>query len=434
MILKRSLPDQFAIFAFIWSAATISHQFYYGLIFSSNLDSLLTLLAFITILQPFRYKLFLIQVFVQVITIFNQLPYVFNHWFLAFFVSIIIVLSYLKLIYTNRSFSTTSDELYTQFAPALRIVLLIVYFSAFFHKLNADYFSIDVSCGVMMYSRLWGIFNFLPKSTAIQYISIYLSLIIEIGIPILLLFRSTRIFGVLLGLYTHLIMGFIGYINFSIIMFALLVLYLPGNYFLIEKSIKDEEQNRFNKSIEVLKFFLYSLSLIFVIFYIFNRFGYILDQIKINKSIAKVNFSLFGFLIIITFLYFLKSKSYLWSKSFYKINFLQAFILLLFMLNTASPYLGFKTQNVFSMYSNLSTENYSSNHLLVKNGSLFGKFQNDLVIIGKTNIDKLKQHKIMVYEQMKNYVYEEFRKGKGNYEVLYIRNGKQINLKKEDFF
>ena len=104
------------------------------------------------------------------------------------------------------------------------------------------------------------------------------------------------------------------------------------------------------------------------------------------------------------------------------------------MLNTASPYLGFKTQNVFSMYSNLSTENYSSNHLLVKNGSLFGKFQNDLVIIGKTNIDKLKQHKIMVYEQMKNYVYEEFRKGKGNYEVLYIRNGKQINLKKEDFF
>jgi len=84
MVLKKSLPDQFTIFAFIWSAATISHQFYYGLIFSSNLDSLLTLLAFITILQPFRYKLFLIQVFVQVVTIFNQLPYVFNHWFLSF--------------------------------------------------------------------------------------------------------------------------------------------------------------------------------------------------------------------------------------------------------------------------------------------------------------------------------------------------------------
>ena len=42
-------------------------------------------------------------------------------------------------------------------------------------------------------------------------------------------------------------------------MFALLVLYLPGNYFLIEKSIKDEEQNRlateYKKDLEMSKRF-----------------------------------------------------------------------------------------------------------------------------------------------------------------------------------
>jgi hypothetical protein len=63
----------------------------------------------------------------------------------------------------------------------------------------------------------------------------------------------------------------------------------------------------------------------------------------------------------------------------------------LFFLNGASPYLGFKTESSMAMYSNLRTEG-TSNHLFVPEGSQLTKLQTP-VRIARTNIQSLKRYR-----------------------------------------
>src|SRR5262249_50251754 len=55
----------------------------------------------------------------------------------------------------------------------------------------------------------------------------------------------------------------------------------------------------------------------------------------------------------------------------------------------ATPYLGLRTTGNFTMFSNLATENWRSNHLLVPSGQLFG-YQQDIVWI--RSIDRRVRH------------------------------------------
>ena len=55
-----------------------------------------------------------------------------------------------------------------------------------------------------------------------------------------------------------------------------------------------------------------------------------------------------------------------------------------------SPYLGLKTLNAFSMYSNLRTEGGVTNHLLVPTATQVFPFQRDLVVIESANVRAIK--------------------------------------------
>ena len=418
------------IFTFLWSAATISHQIYYGVVFHSFLDLLLTLLAIITLFKPNYYRLFLSLLFIQTFTIFIYLPRAFNHWFLAFFIAAAIILNYLNLVLSKMTLDVDKKNLYTNFAPALRIILIIVYFMAFFHKLNSDYFSPDVSCGVFMYLKLVDIYGFLPLNEPVMYFFIYLSLLIEVSIPILLIFERTRILGILTGLLTHLVFGILGYLNFSIIMFALLSLYLPIDFFTYKNFSSLEPKKLVARNFKLFKTVAYIFTLIFICLYIYNKSFYIFNNKQILINIWRVVFSLFSLILILFFILKLRIGNYKWPNKFFKINFLNAIIIFVFLLNCLSPYLGFKTQNVLSMYSNLRTENNRSNHF-ISDIIMIGSYQKDIVEIKDSNIKKLKKIKTIPYVQLENYMFEALRKNKKDVFVEYIKDGVLINYEVE---
>jgi hypothetical protein len=97
---------------------------------------------------------------------------------------------------------------------------------------------------------------------------------------------------------------------------------------------------------------------------------------------------------------------------------------ILVFLNGLSPYLGLKTENSFSMFSNLRTEGNVTNHYLVPVSFQVFDFQKDLVeIVSSTDSSLQKtaaENKLMVFFEFKNYVAKR-RPAR----VTYIRNGQR---------
>ena len=109
-------------------------------------------------------------------------------------------------------------------------------------------------------------------------------------------------------------------------------------------------------------------------------------------------------------------------------------MLALAVINSASPYLGFKTSTNVAMYSNMRTEGDLNNHLFMPTLSLFD-YQRDLIEIVDSNsaaISAMKTHKARYgFEGQEFEVlipYFELRRAVSsdptdNLEVTYIRNG-----------
>jgi hypothetical protein len=104
-----------------------------------------------------------------------------------------------------------------------------------------------------------------------------------------------------------------------------------------------------------------------------------------------------------------------------------AFFLLvpvLVFLNGLSPYLGLKTENSFSMFSNLRTEGNVTNHYLVPASFQVFDYQKDVVeIISSTDSvlqEAAAENKVWVFFEFKNYVAK--RKPA---RVTYLRNGQR---------
>jgi hypothetical protein len=66
---------------------------------------------------------------------------------------------------------------------------------------------------------------------------------------------------------------------------------------------------------------------------------------------------------------------------------------LLVLINGASPFLGFKTETSFAMYSNLRTEGGQSNHLLWKRPLALAPYQTDLVDVMFSNVPQVNKLK-----------------------------------------
>jgi hypothetical protein len=105
----------------------------------------------------------------------------------------------------------------------------------------------------------------------------------------------------------------------------------------------------------------------------------------------------------------------------------RAFFLLvpiIVFLNGLSPYLGLKTENSFSMFSNLRTEGNVTNHYIVPVSFQVFDFQKDVVEIVSSSDSLLQataaENKLMVFFEFKNYVAK--RKPA---RVTYVRNGQR---------
>jgi hypothetical protein len=107
---------------------------------------------------------------------------------------------------------------------------------------------------------------------------------------------------------------------------------------------------------------------------------------------------------------------------------------LLIVLNGASPFLGFKTQTAWSMFSNLRTEGGYSNHLIVTHPYYMADYQTDLVEIRRSSDPTLSAFKdsgyLIPYFELRRYMSQN--RPSSPDALVYIRNGAEATVSRPE--
>jgi hypothetical protein len=326
--------------------------------------------------------------------------------------------------------SIDREQLFDSFASIARVSLLILYFFAVLSKLNWDYLQPDISCANWWLNVIRNNgFTFIPTSQSFIILSIYGSLIIEIAIPLLLWFRKTRFYGILLGLGFHFSLSLdphTGMFSFVILLYCLYFLFTPREF--PDKLFK-AWNDIVNGKQKVLKVVV-PIALIGLLIVI----G-IITTVRLDHPLKYPVFLVWyltGMFLIVTYLTVMLSQNFdnpvtdeylRIQKGIYWV------IPSILIFNGLTPYLGLKTELAMAMYSNLRTEGGKTNHLFIPTSFHIVEAQEDLIDIIDTNLEGLKRYQ----KQNQLITFFEFRRMASNtrkkdFYAKYARKGKIYTL------
>ncbi len=358
---------------------------------SIPLGWLVTILCVAHIFTYGKHKLiFSLAVLTSALWYFSRQPFAVNHLYFETIMSLLmsaVIIAYYINKKNNIKLTTLPDYFALHAIPLLRSCLIILYFFVVLHKLNYDFFKTEISCGAVLFENLVNNLR-LTKVVFIEYIydnnqtlisnfSIYTSLIAELLIPILLLFRRSRNFGLVFAMLFHFVLAMEGLgaiVSFTAMMFTYLILF--SSVEMVDRVI--ETTQRYSRYLSIGAVIAVAMLSISYLFFTRNIFNMLVGLTWVTY--------------IITTIIFYISHIKLSSKNSIKLSspslVLWIFPLLVF-INGFAPYLGLKTQTSFSMFSNLITENGRTNHFFIPSDFQIFNYQKELVYIEYTNIKNI---------------------------------------------
>ncbi|HYV97733.1 MAG TPA: hypothetical protein VE967_09785 [Gemmatimonadaceae bacterium] len=284
----------------------------------------------------------------------------------------------------GRTRQLSGADWYRASAPVLRMCLVILYAWATFDKLNTDFLNPAVSCARALTSQMLGRFFVHPSADLYAAPSVALTILAEGGLAIGLLFRRTRRVTALFGMVFHWFLGFAGYWGFSATMMAGLSLFL----FPAAARALDGHDGRspFGPFSRVA--FNRAMLVAFVCAVLLAKFAFGVDPnwlgLKVWYFIPPIAAILF---------WNNRAPAFDWRDTgneppvWWDIAHPRAIYLiaLVHFANGLSPYLGYKTEYSYAMYSNLRTEGGTTNHVLWKTPLPLAHYQTDLVTVVATS-------------------------------------------------
>lgn len=335
------------------------------------------------------------------IAIYHKAPDYNNHTFIVFTLDLAIVTILLVHAFQSRKNKHIDRQrVWNTLGPVVALTIVFLYFWGFFHKLNTGFFDREISCAVVQLFRLhereiFGIpLAFIPTAEWMQIGTIYGTVIIEVLIPLLLVFKRTRLAGVLTSGLFHFFLGF-SYPAFSTIMYSMLIAFIPESFFdtmgswwrasrlhrLVLRIAKPEQWRLIRRIVEYTLMVL-CLLLVFMLHKILMPGSW---DTKLRHGfwaiIGLVSLTVF----LITLFKYIKAPR--GSTAHNPIWPGWAFIIfpLLVIANGLNPYLGIKSTQSFAMYSNLWTEHGKSNHLIVPASWQIFDWEKDMVRVLRTS-------------------------------------------------
>jgi hypothetical protein len=251
-----------------------------------------------------------------------------------------------------------------------------LYFYAGFHKLNADFFKVDVSCIHFINDRVFKVLNLNPELQLVLHkLAIWPVIIIEVLVPFGLFFRRTRPLAVSLLIVFHAYISFGGLAIFGGLAMAILLISCSGF-------------SSFSKQ-QFTYIYHYAVIAIFSLICV-----YIMQKINVP---FRVRYFIQGIIMSAAFIQLIilcyKINHNVIAKKYVLIFTLPVFIFI--SIWSLKTYLGLGNTGNLTMYSNLVTEKSRSNHLIIdtKNTKLV-PFEEDKIYIVKLDSALIKSRGI----------------------------------------
>ncbi|TXK50491.1 hypothetical protein FVR03_04730 [Pontibacter qinzhouensis] len=432
--------DQLAVFSFLWGMANLFHllSFPYVVSLDDPFSWVVGIFAFFVVLWPRSLALLFLMLCFSLTRTFRWMPDTPNHILFEFVLNtaLLLCICYACLSFFNKNRKMPDlrnlalrEQVFTAFAAPARVSLLLLYFYAVLHKLNYDYLNTDISCSSVLLTSFGDRLPFLPTNQPAQLGAIYGTLVVEAAIPLMFCFRRTRAAGIFLGLGFHYFLSLHphdGLYSFSSLLFSLFFLFTPPafttelNKLLLSSSGKVRQPLRLLLKALVLLVAAAILvrwagAINFAGFLIWLVFGAFVIMIYTVQAVAQpATETMFA-------AYFSIRPAALWVFP------------ALVLFNGLNPYLGFKTQTSFSMFSNLRTEGGYSNHLFIPGSLQFTNLQHDLVDVVESDLEELQRYKqedqYLTYFELRRLVSSHLNK---DFYVNFLRNGQLQGLRVEN--
>jgi hypothetical protein len=368
---------RFPLFAATWALAALFHTEYQFLAYreaalTPKLTALLvTAAAVATLWRPSVGALTALAV-AELLDVAVLLPEVPNHWLLAGLVSLAWLLGRIG------AGPGDGEALLARVRPPLLLAVALFYFWTGFWKLNGDFLRPEVSCAIASWERVLALFAWLPDAGALRHGVIWATLAMELMAPFLLLAPRARRVAVPLFILFHLGLGLDvqkRYLNFSSVMFALLLLYLPEGAMGRLHHLFADRAAAFRRPFVLVYLTLIATSLIA---------GMNSPLYWIGRWLLWLPYAV-GLLIAVVLACALAPRDPRTSTANARGGLAWA-VPVLVMLNGLCPILGLKTRTSWQMYSNIRLEADASNHLLVPRSlDLLGALRDRVVIISTTD-------------------------------------------------
>lgn len=386
------------MFAFLWAAAVMFHLASRPAEVFGRWGPLVWVPALWVMFRPGSLRAFVALLVGQSAQVWlHGFARVSNHWFFVTFVNVTILTALAGLVLARRWRGSTDDlqsSLFQAFGPVVRLELLLMYGFSTLHKLNSDFFNPALSCGTSHYGQIAAHLPVLPTGDWLAWPLILGTVAVEGGIPLLLLFGRTRLYGLLLGWAFHFVLGagapFL-FFNFSAMVYAVYFLFAPFDFWTALtpdrfRSAVGQRAVRFVRGAvlrRTLQGAVLTLGVFMAAAYLLDKGIHTGPQRALLYSVGRWSFVAYALGLIAVFLAVTRTSAvFAATRGLTSLLPRPAFMALfpvLLLFNGLNPYLGLKTQSAFAMYSNLRTEGGESNHFLLPVAMQIAPHQRDAV-------------------------------------------------------
>jgi hypothetical protein len=400
--------SRLGVFAFLWACqALVHHEFYSGWLRENDPRGwLVAALSTAVLVRPSSLPLFVAMLASSVAYNLAKWPFVVNHIFVESLIDVTILAGIGWTWLRDRGAFTLStfeqrERRFDSFAPVLRGMLIAMYYFAILAKLNQGFLDPGTSCVAAMYGDLQRRLPFVPDEPWAKTASIWATLAIELAIPICFTFRRTRPLAILVGLPFHFMLGSIGHRTFSALALSMYSLFVTGALASLVDDARAWLAARFSEATlgRTLRAAGVAAALGIAALIALEKAG--LGQAGFGPfRVFRVAWVTWGLWYLAVMAACFAALARVWLGRGPGLEPAGARVappLLLYamvavvIVNGMSQYLGLKTENAFTMYSNLRTEGGRNNHLFMPAWRLAG-YQDDLVDVIATDHPELRTY------------------------------------------
>jgi hypothetical protein len=348
-----------------------------------------------------------------------------NHFFIIGIVNLALAI----ILIVKKIRGELNTQWFTNVAPYLRLLFIVIYGSAAFAKINSGFFTLKTSCAYILSNREFAWLGINIDFNHYPFFPILIS-ITELAVFSGLLNRWTRPYAVILACIFHTSLSLtpisqgLGF-TFALLGFINLFLPLEAKTYAIDKARTLQIRTDKRIPMDVFKMLYAIMAIVIALAFLVTSINHFL-MLAIRWFLTLMILMI----IVIGVIYLtLKFRKYPLGKPVFRVaGPTQIIVLILVLVTAISPYLGIKTQPTFTMYSNLSVEGNKTNHFIIPR-VLHDSLADDIVTIVSSSDQNLQNDANAGIKWIYLELQRELKKSPDT-SISYIRDGKTYTLAK----